>query len=101
MPKKLTFEQFPRNGSAIYSNQWTILANAAAVDFVGDQLFAGSGLPENEHRSLGWSHHINLADDVSQGCALADQIAEGFGLHDGLLQVSILKFELCFEALDF
>src|SRR6185369_5152206 len=41
------------------------------------------------------------ADDVSQRCALADKIAEGFGFDDGFLQVTVAQFELFFEAANF
>jgi hypothetical protein len=42
-----------------------------------------------------------LADDLFQRRALADEIAEGFGFDDGFLQVTVLKFELFFEAANF
>ena len=44
MAKKLAFEQLPGNGGAIDANRWAIFASAAAVDFMGDQFFACSGL---------------------------------------------------------
>src|SRR5208283_812181 len=101
MAKEFAFEQLPWNGSAIDSNQRASIASAALVDFVGDQFFAGSGLAQDEHRSLGGSYQVNLADNVPQGRALPDQVSEGLGLHHGLLQISILDFQLPFEPLDF
>ena len=90
MAKKLALEQLPWNRRAIDSHQGAVFASAAAVDFVGDQFFARSGLTQNEHRSLRWGYQVNLADDVPQCRALPDQIAEGFGLHHRLLQVGVL-----------
>src|SRR5208283_5539053 len=101
MAKELAFEQLPWNGGAIDSHQGALLARAAAVDLVGYQFFARSGLTQNEHRSFGGGHHVNLTANVPQGRTLADQIAEGLGLHHRLLQVSILEFQLRSEALDF
>jgi hypothetical protein len=94
MAEEFALEQLPRNGRAIDSNQRAIFASAAAVDFVGHQFFARSGLAQNEHGSFRGSDDINLADDVFQRRTLPDQIAEGLGFHHGLLQVNILEFRL-------
>ena len=101
MAKELALEQLPWNGCAIDSHQGALFASAAAVDFVGYQFFARSGLAQNEHRSFCGGDQVNLADDVPQGSALPDQIAEGLGLHHVLLQISILEFQLRFEPLNF
>src|SRR5208282_4110172 len=101
MAKEFAFEQLPWNGSAIDSNQRASIASAALGDFVGDQFFAGSVVAQDEHRSLGGSYQVTLADNVPQGRALPDQVSEGLGLHHGLLQISILDFQLPFEPLDF
>ena len=68
---------------------------------MGYQFFPCSRFTENEHGSLRGGYQVNLADDVPQGRALADQVTEGLGLHHRFLQVSILKFQLSFEALNF
>src|SRR4030095_3493257 len=101
MAEKHAFDQLACNGGAVDSHQGGVFASAATVDFMGDQFFTGSGLSQNEHRSLRGGDHVNLPDDLPQGRALADQVAEGLRFHHGLLQVSVLKFQLSFEMLDF
>src|SRR5258706_7547359 len=64
-----------------------------------DQFLARAGFTENEHRSVCRRDEINLADDVPQGCALADEVAKGFGFHHLLLQVGVPLFELRLETL--
>jgi hypothetical protein len=68
------------------------------VDFVGDQFFARTRLTEDEHRSLRRSDHVNLAANLPQGRASADQVTKGLRLDDSLLQVSVLQFQLGFGA---
>ena len=65
------------------------------------KFLARAGFAEDEHRGVGRRDQINLADDLPKRRALADQIAEGFGLHDLFLQIGVLLFELRFQALDF
>src|SRR5437879_8318694 len=86
---------------SIDSHKRLVFALAAVVDFSRDQLFAGARLTRNEHRSLRWRDQVNLLDDLAQGGALADELAEGLGLHHFLLQIGVMHFELRFEPLDF
>src|SRR5882672_7198147 len=99
--EEFAFKKLFGNGSAIDSHKRLVFALAAVVDFSRDQLFAGARLTRNKHRSLRWRDQINLLDDLSQGGALADELAEGLGLHHFLLQIGVMNFELRFEPLDF
>ena len=45
---------------------------------------------QDENRSFGRGDQVNLADDLPQRRALADQVAESFGFHDFFLQVGVL-----------
>ena len=71
------------------------------MDFVGDEFLAGAGFAEDEHGGVGGRDQINLADDLPEGRALADEIAEGFGFDNFFLKIGVLLFELRFQALDF
>src|SRR6266403_5795234 len=99
--EEFAFKKLSWNGSAIDPDKRLVFALAAVVDFSRDQLFAGARLTRNEHRSLRWRDQINLLDDLAQGGALADELAEGLGLHHFLLQIGVMHFELRFEPLDF
>ncbi len=46
-------------------------------------------------------HHFDLADELAQGSALAYQVAKRFSLHDFLLQIGVLEFQLRLQTLDF
>src|ERR1035437_1277333 len=98
--EELAFEQFPWNRSAVDPHEGTVFAAAAAMNLARYQIFAGPGFAEDEDRGFGGRDQVDLADDLPQGGALADEVAEGFGFHHLLLQVGILQFELGFEPLD-
>src|SRR5882672_347616 len=99
--EEFALEKIFRNGRAIDPDERFVFALAAVVDFSRDQLFAGARLTRNEHRSLRWRDQVNLVDDLAQGGALADELAEGLGLHHFLQQIGVMHLELRFEPLDF
>jgi hypothetical protein len=98
--EELAFVEFLGNGGAVDADESLLLATAAAVDFAGDQLLAGAGFTEDEDRGVGGGDESNLADDLAEGGALADEITERFGFDDLLAQVGVLLLELGLEALD-
>ena len=71
------------------------------VNFVRDQFLAGAGFAENQNRSVGGRDEINLAGDLPQRRALADQIAERFGFNDFFLEIGILLLQFRLEFLNF
>src|SRR6185369_2773416 len=81
MAEKFTFIQLFWDGGAIDAHQRLVFAPAAPVDFARDQFLARTGFTQNENRSVCLRDQINLADDVPQGCALADEVAKRFGFH--------------------
>jgi hypothetical protein len=101
MAKELAFKEFLWDRSAIDADERVVFAAAAAVDFVGNQFFASPGVSQNENRSFGGRHQVNLADDLAQGGAPADEIAKGFSFRHLFLQIGILQFKLRLEPLDF
>jgi hypothetical protein len=50
-------------------------------------VLACPGFTENKDRGFRRRHQVYLADDLSQGGALPDKVAEGFGFHHLLLQI--------------
>ena len=74
VPEEFTFEKVFGNGGAIHSDEWSVLAPAAAVDFASDQLLARPGLAQDEHRRFSGRDQINLADDLSKRRALPNKI---------------------------
>jgi hypothetical protein len=71
------------------------------MDFARDQFLASPGVAENQHRRVGGRDEIDLADDLAQGTALTNQIAERTRFQNFLLKVCVLLFELRLETLDF
>ena len=88
------------DGGAIDSNHSSRFTSAPAMNLVGDQFLSRSGFTQNENRSFRRRDEVDLPDDLSEGGALTDKIAEGFRFHHLLVQVSVLEFELCLEPLD-
>ena len=71
------------------------------MDFMRDQLFARAGFAEDEHGSFRGRDEVDLADDLAQRAALADQIAKCARFQDFFFEICVLLFELIFQALDF
>ena len=75
MPEQLALEEILGNGAAVDGHERPVLARAAAVDLVRDQLLAGAGLAGDEHADVGARHLVDLAEDVAHGVAGADDVA--------------------------
>ena len=99
MAEEFAFIQIFWDGGAIDADQRLVFASAASVDFPRDQFLACAGFTENEHRGLCRRDQINLADDVPQWFALADEVTKRFGFHHLLLQIGVPLFELRLETL--
>ena len=99
--EEFAFVEFGRDGSAVDANQWFIRPTTAAMDLMSDQFLTGAGFAKNQHGGIGAGDEVDLIDDLPQGSALADEVAEGLGLHDLFLKVGVLLFEGGFEAADF
>ena len=99
--KEFAFEEFFWNRSAVDPDQRAVFARTAPVDFARDKVLARAGFTEDEDRGFRRRHHVNLADKLAQGGALADEVAESFGCHHLLLQVGVLHFQLGLEPLYF
>src|SRR5882672_800339 len=97
--EEFAFIQLFWDRGAIDADERFVLAPAALVNFPRDQFLARAGFTENENRSICRRDQINLADDVPQWCALADEVAKGFGFHHFLLEVGVPLFELGLETL--
>ena len=84
--EKFAFIQIFWNGGAVDADKRLVFALAAPMDFVRDQFLAGAGFTENQHGRIGRRDQINLAHHLPQRRALANQIAERFGLDDFFFQ---------------
>ncbi len=68
------------DGGAVDLDESFILAQALAVDGVGDQFFAGAGLAVNENAAVGGRHEADLLAQGLHGNAVADDHALGVKL---------------------
>src|SRR6266481_2815155 len=101
MPEEFAFEKLLGNRSAIDPDQRLVFALAAAVDFARDQFLACASFAQDEHGGFGGRDEIDLADNLAQGSALADQLAKRARFDDFFLKVGILLLELGSQEPDF
>ena len=99
--EEFAFVQFGGDGGAIDADERFLRPATAAMDFVGDQFLAGAGFAEDQDGGVGGGDEVDLTDDLLEGGALADEVAEGLGLDDFFLEVGVLLFEGGFEFADF
>ena len=80
--------------AAVHLDDDRVAAAAARVDGARDQLLAGAGLAEHEHRGVGRGDHLDVAEHALHHLGAADDLAEvALGLQL-LLQVDVPPFEL-------
>ena len=98
--EKLALEQLPRNRRAIHPDQRTLGARASRMNRPRHQLLADPGFAEDEHVGGGRGNCVDLQQDSIEGCALANNLAEGEREFDLFSQVVTLAFQLVFERCD-
>ena len=65
--EELALEQLARDRAAVDAHERTVLARAAGVHGVGDELLADARLAQHEHARVGRRHRLDLAQDLAQG----------------------------------
>ncbi len=75
VPEELALDQGGGDGGAVDRNQVPGTPPAGGMDGAGDELLAGSGLAEDEHRGVGAAHLIHLTEDAEERFALAEDAA--------------------------
>ena len=102
MPEELAFKQLARHGGAVHLDQRTGGPPAALMDRTSDQFLARSLIPrESSTLAFGGGDEFDLLEQLAEGRASPDDFAEGMGLVDLLTQVTVLRFELPPQTLDF
>ena len=74
MPKKLRFDQLGWNCGAIEGDKRILTPERFFVNRTGDQLLAGTGLPENAHPGFAGGHALNLGQQFSDGSPRPHQL---------------------------
>ena len=77
--EQLAFEQAFAEGAAVDADERAVAALAEAVDGVGDQLLAGAGFAEQQHRRAGAGHLPRGAEHLGHGGAGADDAGQRRG----------------------
>ena len=77
-----------------------LLARAELVHGSGDQFLARAGFAADQDGGVGGRDRLDLLQDLAQGGALADDVAEVVLGADFLLQIRLLLGELVLERLD-
>ncbi len=70
--EQLAFHQGPGNGGAVHPDHRVLAPCAQVVKMAGDQLLAGSGLPQQQHGRIRGGHPSNLLENVTNGWTLTD-----------------------------
>ena len=80
MAEQRRFEQLAGDGAAVEHDEGAVLAGAVAVDLLGEQLLAGSGLAFDEHGRVGGGHVVEQTEQPAQLGVAADQRAVTLGV---------------------
>src|SRR5258708_16195334 len=75
MAEELTFEQLPRDRSAIDLDQWTVAPQAPFVDRAGHPLFSDSGFAKDKRGGIGRSDHLDLLEHAMYSGASTEDFA--------------------------
>src|ERR1700722_2994825 len=78
VPEEFALDEIFGDGGAVDLDESFILAQALAVDGVGDQFFAGAGLAIDENAAIGGRHEADLLAQGFHGNTVADD--RGFGV---------------------
>ena len=70
--EQLALDQRGRDGAAVDAHHGTAAPRAPLVDLRREQLLAGAGLAEEQHRRVGRRHLLDLIDDATHRGTLAD-----------------------------
>ena len=88
------------NRGAVQLHERPGAAAAQVVDGAGDELLARAGFPLNEHGRVGGRDDLDLAEDVRQRSAGADDFLEVVLAANFVLEVQLLLVELFLELGD-
>src|SRR5262249_25845564 len=99
--EQLGFEQAGRDGRAIDFHKGAFAARTEIVNGASDQLFAGAGLPEDQHGRPCGSDHLDLSQRPFQGRAVTNDFFEVKFAANFFLEVVLFHSELVFKGVDF
>ena len=71
------------------------------MDFAGHHPLAGAGLAKQQDRRILGRHLVDAEEDIGDGRALADDLAEALLLGNHLLQLDVLDLKPVGQLLDF
>ena len=98
--EQLALDQCGRQRRAVDRDERPRAAPAAVVERARDQLLAGSGLAQDQHRRIRRGHLLDLPQDRRDGGTAADDLVEAVGATSHPLQVNVLRRESLRELLD-
>src|ERR1700751_257558 len=101
MSKKLALKQSGRNGGAVELYEGPLLAPAAFMDRPRNQLLAGTGFTQKQHRRITRSHRLHQLQYMPQRRTLP---YDSFAVHlapDFALQIQLLLGELVLQISNF
>ena len=97
MSEQLAFEQARWNRGAVQLHERALGPGAQIVNGAGDELFARSGFPVNQHCGIGRRDSLHLLQNLPKRGAAADNLIEIHLGADFLLEIEVLLRELVFE----
>ena len=74
--EQVAFQQARRHCRAVHFHHPAVITAAQVMDGAGNQLFAGAGFTEDQHRTVAWGDHLHLLEDVEHRFATTDDFAK-------------------------
>src|SRR5262245_3426541 len=92
MTKEFTLEQLSRKRGAVHLYQGMLRSRASGMNCARDELLTRSRLALNEYVCLGWRNEIDLSQETSECCTLADDTIHGD--REGCFFTKVIALEL-------